>query len=100
MGFVPVSLLCPFSFPARCWCRPAFRLSGCVVLWLPPGVGLPLGFAPWFRSSGGALRESARLSGGVALLLSAPVWLCSALCSVVPPPLSHGSQTHGVLLPW
>jgi hypothetical protein len=93
-----MSLLCPYEFPKKSWCRPA--LPGRVVLWLPPGQVLPVGFAPWFRSSGGVLVQAQSYAGGVALLLSAPAWVLVALCESVPPPISHGSRTAGVLLTW
>jgi hypothetical protein len=95
-----MSLLCPFSFPPGAWCRPAFGVSCGWVLWLPPGSALPLGFSPWFLQAGGFMHQSAPLSGSVALLLVCPAWLGSALAAAVPAPVSHGSRTHGVLLPW
>jgi len=93
-----MSLLCPFSFPAGFWCSP--RAGGQLVLFVPSGAALPVGFAAWFRSSGGAVRASQPYRGGVALLLVAPDWLRSALRECVPPPASHGSRTAGVDLAW
>jgi hypothetical protein len=95
-----MALLCPFAFPAGSWARPAWQRSSSVVLFVPAGASLPVGFAPWLLASGGSLVASAPLSGGVAVCLSAPPWLRSALLAAVRPPRSAGSRTQGVLLPW
>jgi len=94
-----MSLLCPFAFPVGAWCRRADR-AGCWVLWFPFYHSLPVGFAPWFLGAGGALLASAACGEGTALLLALPAWAGEALAAVVPPPVSHGSRTAGVLLPW
>ena len=94
-----MSLLCPFRFPTGSWARRA-RSGSSIVLFVPAGAQLPVGVAAWLLQSGGSLSASVPLSGGLAVQLSVPVWLASALLASVPAPRSAGSRTPGVLLPW
>lgn len=84
-------------FPSGSWSRPANR-AGHVVLFVPCSVPL-VGLGSALRKSGCVLRGSQPLSNGVALLVSAPALVSADLLSL-PRPMSHGSQTEGVMLPW
>lgn len=93
-----MSLLCPFTFPAGSWCR--LFSDGAIVLWLPPGNPLPLGFAPWLRESGSVLMGVKPYRDGLAVRLRVPQWLRVALQESIPEPMSHGSKTAGNDLRW
>jgi len=88
---------CVPLFPVGSWARPSDR-AGCVVVFVASELPI-LGLAPALLSAGCVLRASHPLPGGVALLLSAPTWVASDLLSL-PRPMSQGSRTEGVLLPW
>lgn len=93
-----MSLLCPFSFPEGFWC--SSRVGGQVILFVPPGAALPVGFADWFRGNGGRVLATQPYRGGIALRLVAPGWVRVALLEAVPRPASHGSRTAGVDIAW
>lgn len=92
-------LFSPILFPAGCWCLPCPAFA-CVVLWLPPGCALPLGFAALWRSQCGIVAGSQPYRDGVAMRLGGSVWLRSLLCEQVQPPPSCGSRTAGCDLAW
>ncbi|NJP12687.1 MAG: hypothetical protein HC866_27160 [Leptolyngbyaceae cyanobacterium RU_5_1] len=94
-----LDLLVSFRFPAGSWARVS-HAGTCVVIWISdPYAAAQAGLVRQLLDAGATSRGTERLDDGVAACLSCPNWLKVALLNTLPPPTSHGSRTHGNLLP-
>jgi hypothetical protein len=85
------------QFPKGSWARPAHH-GHTLVLWVPIGA-TPLDIVGPLRASGFVFLASQPYRNGRALHLSHAL-PAAALALLPKPPVSHGSLTHGALLPW
>jgi hypothetical protein len=85
------------EFPPGSWARPAHHGHG-LVLWFPTG-NKPVNLVSPLRAAGFKLLASQPYRNGLAVHMVHA--LPSAALGLLPkPPVSHGSLTAGVLLPW
>jgi hypothetical protein len=88
------------EFPRGSWARAAKFGHSSVVLYVAFGkVTAPRCLGAELREAGFTVLASQSLGRGVALHL-AHALPAAALALLPAPPPSHGSQTHGILLPW
>jgi hypothetical protein len=85
------------QFPKGSWARPAKFGQG-IVLWVPIS-STPLNIIAPLRAAGFAFLASQPYRNGRAMHM-AHALPAAALALLPKPPVSHGSLTLGVLLPW
>jgi hypothetical protein len=88
-----------FPFPAGSWAYEGKRRYS-VVLWIADPIdAINTGLAAKLLDAGAICHGTQPLNGGVAVWLSCPVLVRSALLSL-PRPRSQGSRSVQNLLPW
>jgi hypothetical protein len=94
-----LTLLPSIPFPAGSWAREG-RTRYTVVIWISdPVAAVRDGLARQLLEAGATSQGSQPLDGGLAVCLSCPVLLRSALLSL-PRPRSQGSRSQDNGLPW
>jgi hypothetical protein len=95
-----LSLFSTFDFPAGSWARPAYHNQQAIVIWIAdPYIALQTGLTGKLKAVG-QVQGTTSYAGGVALCLRCAAGTRLAILNTLPRPVSHGSQTAGVELPW